>query len=83
MSPNRDDPAVVIARNWHKHIKLIHNGIDYGRCAEYDILQVINRSILTEPIAEPISEEANGTDNGEQSAGEPISGEPARASAST
>ena len=43
-----DDPAVYIARNWYRNVGLVCNGIDFGECIQYDVLQIINRSILRE-----------------------------------
>ena len=43
-----DEPAVIIARNWYKNVGLVHNGVDFGKCICYDVLQIINRSILRE-----------------------------------
>jgi len=41
------DPAEYIARNWYIGMNLIYVGVDFGKCMEYDTLQVINRSILS------------------------------------
>ena len=38
-------PAVYIARNWHAGLLEV-DGIDYGKAIEYDVLQIVNRSIL-------------------------------------
>ena len=43
-----DEPAVIIARNWYRNAGLVLNGVDFGKCMEYDTLQIINRSILRE-----------------------------------
>lgn len=43
-----NDTASVIARNWYKTCDLIHLDVDFGEAMTYDILQIINRSILTE-----------------------------------
>ena len=42
------DPASTIARNWHKTCDLKHLGVDFGEAMVYDVLQIINRSILNE-----------------------------------
>ena len=44
----KDDPAIHIARNWYRNVGLVYNGIDFGQCIQYDVLQIINRSILRE-----------------------------------
>ena len=43
-----DEPAVHIARNWYHNVGLVYNEVDFGKCIEYDCLQIINRSILRE-----------------------------------
>ena len=43
-----NDPANIIARNWHKTCDLKHLGVDFGEAMIYDVLQIINRSILNE-----------------------------------
>ena len=40
-------PAVYIARNWHAGLLEV-DGIDYGKAIEYDVLQIVNRSILAQ-----------------------------------
>jgi len=46
MNPNDADPAIVIAREWYNGMELIVDGVDFGKCCTYDVLQIINRSIL-------------------------------------
>lgn len=43
-----NDVASVIARNWYKTCDLKHLGVDFGEVMTYDVLQIINRSILNE-----------------------------------
>ena len=40
-------PAVYIARNWHAGLLEV-DGIDYRKAIEYDVLQIVNRSILAQ-----------------------------------
>lgn len=40
------DPASYIARNWYRGMKLEYSGVDFGKCMEYDVLQVVNRTVV-------------------------------------
>ena len=39
-------PAERIARHWYRNAELVYLGVDFGKCMEYDTLQVINRSVV-------------------------------------
>ena len=41
------DPAAHIARNWYRGMELEYGGVDFGKCVEYDLLQILNRAIIT------------------------------------
>lgn len=38
--------AERIARHWYRNAELVYLGVDFGKCMEYDTLQVINRSVV-------------------------------------
>lgn len=40
-------PADLIACQWYVGREIIYEGVDLGRCMEYDVLQVVNRILLT------------------------------------
>ena len=40
------DPAEYIARNWYIGMNLIYVGVDFGKCMCYDVLQIVNRSVI-------------------------------------
>ena len=41
-----DNPAAFIARRWYHDLDLTYAGVNFGEVLQYDVLQVINRSIL-------------------------------------
>ena len=41
-------PSETIARLWHKDRGIKYEGVDLGKCMEYDVLQIINRIIVQE-----------------------------------
>ena len=41
------DPAEYIARNWYIGMNLIYVGVDFGKCMCYDVLQVVNRGVVS------------------------------------
>jgi len=41
------DPAEYIARNWYIGMSLIYVGVDFGKCMEYDVLQIVNRGVVS------------------------------------
>ena len=43
-----DNPATFIARRWYHDLDLTYAGVNFGEVLQYDVLQVINRSILRE-----------------------------------
>ena len=58
MSLNDADPAIVIAREWYSEMDLVVDGVDFGKCCTYDVLQIINRSILRREQEDKDKEEA-------------------------
>ena len=58
MSLNDADPAIVIAREWYSEMDLVVDGVDFGKCCEYDVLQIISRSILRREQEDKDKEEA-------------------------
>ena len=58
MSLNDADPAIVIAREWYSGMDLVVDGVDFGKCCTYDVLQIINRSILRREQEDKDKEEA-------------------------
>lgn len=40
--------AQVIAQNWHKGLNLEYRNVDFGVAMTYDILQIVNRTIIRE-----------------------------------
>ncbi len=55
-------PAEAIARNWYKELDLVYEGVNFGECITYDVLQIVNRLIL-----EHKAKNAPDTPNNQQS----------------
>lgn len=43
------DPATVIATRWYHGRDLDYEGVNLGKCIEYDCLQIVNRIIISTP----------------------------------
>ena len=57
------DPAIILARSWYQGMNLVLDGVDFGKCSEYDVLQIVNRSILNkrkEDEANPLRDDGDG-----------------------
>jgi len=59
------DPAVILARSWYQGMNLVLDGVDFGKCSEYDVLQIVNRSILNKRKEDESRKEAGATVGGE------------------
>lgn len=52
--------ASVVARMWYKEFPILCvMGVDFGKCIEYDVLQIVNRFILREREERDASSSAN------------------------
>lgn len=42
----QSDPATLIARQWYLGREIVYEGVDLGKCMEYDVLQIANRILI-------------------------------------
>jgi hypothetical protein len=56
-----NNPAAFIARRWYHDLDLIYAGVNFGEVMTYDLLQVINRSILRQQELESQQSDRDAT----------------------
>lgn len=47
---NQQPPSEKIAREWYLGRGIEYEGVDLGKCIEYDALQIVNRLLLEHKI---------------------------------